>query len=302
MDLLVVGSVGFDSIETPHGSTEKLLGGTAVFCSVAASYFTKVGMVATVGTDFPQAHLDFLQEKNIDLKGLTTMNGETFHWGARYHKNMNKRETLFTDLNVFEHFSPEIPPAYRDTPCLFLGNIGPNLQLHVLDQMKAPEIIALDTMNYWIERTPDDLTKVLKKIMVLLVNDEEASQLTGESNLKRAALAITKMGPKIIIIKKGEHGAVLVSGDDYFCAPAFPLEHVNDPTGAGDTFAGGFMGYLAKTKRVDKNTLRRAMVYGSTLASFAVENFSVERLRTLAPEEITGRFNDFHDMVVFERE
>lgn len=302
MDLLVVGSVGFDSIETPHGSTERLLGGTAVFCSLAASYFTKVGMVATVGTDFPQEHVDFLQEKKIDLTGLTTMEGETFHWGARYHENMNKRDTLFTDLNVFEFFSPEIPRAYRDTPCLFLGNIGPDLQLHVLDQMKSPEIVALDTMNYWIERTPADLAKVLKKIMVLLVNDEEATQLTGESNLKRAALGITNMGPKIVIIKKGEHGAVLVHEDDYFYAPAFPLERVNDPTGAGDTFAGGFMGYLAKARRVDKETLRRAMVYGSTLASFAVEDFSVERLRTLAPEEIAGRFNAFHDMVTFERE
>ena len=210
MDLLVVGSIGFDSVETPHGRTEKQLGGTAVFCSVAASYFTKVGMVATVGSDFPQHHVDFLKSKNIDLTGLTTLEGETFHWGARYHQNMNRRDTLFTHLNVFEQFSPEIPPAYRNTPFLFLGNIDPSLQLHVLDQMTAPEVVALDTMNFWIEGTPDALAKVLEKTMVLLVNDEEALQLTGESNLRKAAKAINKMGPQSVIIKKGEKGAALM--------------------------------------------------------------------------------------------
>ncbi|MFQ5633259.1 MAG: PfkB family carbohydrate kinase, partial [bacterium] len=273
-----------------------------VYCSVAASYFTEAGMVATVGTDFPGQHVAFLKEKSVDLTGLTTLQGDTFHWGARYHENMNKRDTLFTHLNVFEKFSPDIPQAYRSAPYVFLGNIDPKLQMHVLDQMAAPEVVALDTMNFWIEGTPDDLAKVLKKTMVLLVNNEEASQLTGENNLLRAARAINKMGPKIVIIKKGEHGAALIYEGDYFYAPAFPLEQVNDPTGAGDTFAGGFMGYLAKAKRINKNTLRRAMIYGSTLASFAVEDFSVERLRTLAEEEISRRFNAFHDMVVFERE
>lgn len=302
MNLLVVGSIGFDTVETPYGKSEKALGGTAVFCSVAASYFTKVGMVATVGTDFPDQHVNFLKERNVDLTGLTTLQDKTFHWGARYHKNMNKRDTLFTHLNVFEKFSPDIPQAYRHAPYVFLGNIDPKLQMHVLDQMTAPEVVALDTMNFWIDGTPKELAKVLKKTMVLLINDEEASQLTGENNLLQAARAINKMGPKIVIIKKGEHGAALIHEDDYFCAPAFPLEQVNDPTGAGDTFAGGFMGYLAKAKKIDKATLRRAMIYGSTLASFAVEDFSVDRLRSLGQEDIVERFNAFHDMVVFKRE
>lgn len=302
MDLLVVGSIGFDSIETPHGKTEKQLGGTAVFCSVAASYFTKVGMVATVGSDFPEHHVDFLKSKNVDLTGLTKLDGETFHWGARYHHNMNRRDTLFTHLNVFEQFSPEIPQAYRDTPFLFLGNIAPSLQMHVLDQMTAPKIVALDTMNFWIEGTPDDLAKVLRKTKVLLVNDEEAAQLTGEGNHLKAAKAINKMGPEIVIIKKGEHGAAMIHDNEYFYAPAFPLDQVSDPTGAGDTFAGGFMGYLAKASRIDKGTLRRAMVFGSAMASFAVENFSVERLRHLVSDEIDQRFDAFHEMVSFERE
>lgn len=302
MELLVVGSIGFDTIETPHGKVEKALGGTAVYCSLAASYFARVGMVATVGSDFPDEHVTLLREKKVDLTGLSTLEGETFHWGARYHENMNTRETLFTYLNVFQHFSPQIPDAYRQSTCLFLGNIDPHLQLHVLEQMNEVEIVALDTMNYWIERTPEALQKVLRKCRILLVNDEEALQLTGERTVLRAARAISKMGPKIAIIKKGEHGALMLHDGEYFYAPAFPLEQVKDPTGAGDTFAGGFMGYLAKTRRVERSTLRRAMIYGATLASFAVEDFSIERMRRLQPAEITNRFAAFHDLVSFERE
>lgn len=302
MDLLVVGSIGFDSVETPMGKSEKALGGTAVFCSASASYFARVGMVATVGTDFPEEHIRFLQSKNIDLSGLRVVDGETFHWGARYHDDMNLRDTLFTHLNVFKQFTPDLPENYRHAPYVFLGNIDPTLQLHVLEQVVNPKIVALDTMNFWIEGTPDALQQVLRRVKVLMINDEEARQLSGEKNLVQAARVIRKMGPEILIIKKGEHGALMIYENEYFYAPAFPLETVCDPTGAGDTFAGGFMGYLARAKRVDKRTLRRAMIYGSTMASYVVEGFSVQKLRGLRLEDIYGRFNAFYDLITFDRE
>ncbi len=302
MNLLVVGSIGFDTVETPHGKSEKALGGTAVYCSVAASYFTKVGMVAAVGTDFPEQHTEFLRQKGIDLTGLMTLPGETFHWGGRYHPDMNGRDTLFTHLNVFQDFKPTLPKSYCSAPLVFLGNIHPQLQLHVLEQVQAPKLVALDTMNYWIEGTPDLLKEVLKKVDILFVNDEEARQLANEMNLLRAARKIWSMGPRIIVIKKGEHGALLFYEGDIFFAPAYPLENVVDPTGAGDTFAGGFMGYLATSQNFDHNHLRCAMIYGSTLASFAVEDFSIEKLRTLEERDIFERFAAFQRLTQFSRE
>ncbi len=299
MDLLVVGSIGFDTVETPQGKSERALGGTAVYCSVAASYFARVGMVAAVGTDFPQEHVQFLQEKGIDVTGLMTLEGETFHWGGRYHTDMNSRDTLFTRLNVFENFEPDVPEIYRNTPFVFLGNIDPRLQLHVLDQVHQPRLVALDTMNYWINGTPDSLREVLRRIDVLFVNDEEARLLSGECSLLRCARLIRDMGPSVIVIKKGEHGALLFHEDEVFFAPAYPLETVVDPTGAGDTFAGGFMGYLASVARTDDDTLRRAMIYGSTLASFAVEDFSVENLRRLQERDILERMAAFHRLTHF---
>ncbi|RME00353.1 MAG: sugar kinase, partial [Calditrichaeota bacterium] len=281
MKLLVVGSIGFDTVETPGGKSERALGGTAVYFSMAASYFTRVGMVAAVGTDFPEEYVQLLRQKGVDLSGLMTLKGETFHWGGKYHADMNSRDTLFTHLNVFKDFQPQVPAAYRNTPFIFLGNIDPSLQLHVLEQIDQPRLVALDTMNYWIDGTPEALKQVLSHIDLLFVNDEEARQLSGEISLIKAARKIQQMGPKMIIVKKGEHGALLIREQEIFFAPAYPLETVKDPTGAGDTFAGGFMGYLAKANAFDEMSLRRAMIYGSTLASFAVEDFSIENLKCL---------------------
>ncbi|HHL73553.1 MAG TPA: sugar kinase [Bacteroidetes bacterium] len=300
MNLIVVGSVSFDTVETPKARKDLVLGGTAVFFSIASSYFTRVGMVGAVGTDFPDEHIELLRLHKVDLQGLASMDGKTFHWGGRYHDNMNSRDTLFTHLNVFENFSPELPAAYCDVPYVFLGNIAPALQLHVLDQVHNPEFIALDTMNFWIDGALDDLKKVLKRIDLIFVNDEEAMQLSGEHNLLKATRAIQSMGPKIVVIKKGEHGAFLFHEDARFYAPAFPLEEVHDPTGAGDTFAGGFMGFLAGCKRVDDTSLRQAMIYGSTMASYAVEDFSVHRLQKLQRSDIDARFRAFHEMTRFD--
>ncbi len=300
MNLIVVGSVSFDTVETPRARKDLVLGGTAVFFSIASSYFTRVGMVGAVGTDFPDEHIELLKLHQVDLQGLTSIEGKTFHWGGRYHDNMNSRDTLFTHLNVFENFTPEIPPAYRDVPFVFLGNIAPALQLHVLEQVNNPQFIALDTMNFWIDGALEDLKKVLKRIHTVFVNDEEAMLLSGEHNLLKATRAIQSMGPKIVVIKKGEHGAFLFNEQERFYAPAFPLEEVHDPTGAGDTFAGGFMGFLAGRNRVDDTTLRQAMIYGSTMASYAVEDFSVHRLQKLDKADIDARFQAFHDMTRFE--
>lgn len=299
MSLLVVGSMGLDTIETPFGRVEDVIGGTAIYCGVAASYFANVRLVGVVGEDFPQAEIAFLRSRNIDLEGLEIKAGESFRWGGKYHLDLNSRDTLFTHLNVFETFQPVIPEKYCDTPFVFLGNIGPDLQLDVLKQVRKPQFVALDTMNYWIERTPAALSRVLERIDVLLVNDSEARMLAREPNLVKAAKLIRKMGPRIIIIKKGEHGAVMVSDGTFFWAPAYPLENAFDPTGAGDTFAGGFMGYLAKMGKVDDDTLRQAVVYGSIFASFAVEKFSLDRIRDLHEEEIRQRFTEFQAMTRF---
>jgi sugar/nucleoside kinase (ribokinase family) len=299
MSLLVIGSLGLDTVETPFGSVENAIGGTAVYCSVAASHFTSVRLVGVVGEDFPPPEIAFLRSRNIDLDGLEIKPGKSFSWGARYGYDLNSRDTLFTHLNVFEAFNPRLPAKYCDTPFVFLGNIGPDLQLSVLEQIRRPQLVALDTMNYWIERTPAELARVLERVDVLLVNDSEMRQLSGEHNLIKAARRVYAMGPKIIIVKKGEHGAILIADNHFFYAPAFPLENVFDPTGAGDTFAGGFMGYLAQCGRIDKAALRQAVIYGSTFASFVVEDFSIGRLRHLRDDDIRTRFGNFHEMTQF---
>lgn len=300
MSILVVGSVALDTVKTPFGSVEDALGGAAVYFSAAASCFAPVNLVGVVGEDFEASQLEFLRQKNVDLRGLETKQGKTFRWGGIYHDDMNTRDTTFTHLNVFESFQPKIPEAYRDTKYIFLANIAPKLQLDVLNQVNSPELVALDTMNYWIEGGLPDLQQVLRSVDVLLVNDSEAEQLSGESNLVKAARKIQAMGPRVIIIKKGEHGALMFSDDAVFWAPAYPLEALFDPTGAGDTFAGGFMGYLAGSGSLSTESFRRALIYGSTMASFCVEKFSLERLQEVSDDEIRSRFNEFWQMTQFE--
>src|SRR6202161_2567991 len=290
MSLLVVGSVAFDALETPHGKVERTLGGAASYFALAASYFTPVRVVAIVGDDFSAKDKAVFHGRRIDLTGLEHAAGKTFFWSGRYSKNMNERTTLATELNVFANFRPTLPRAYCDSSFIFLGNIDPTLQRSVLKQMKCkPKVVGLDTMNYWMEGTPAELRETLKHTQILMINDDETRQLTGEHNLLRAANHIFKMGPKTLVIKRGEHGALMVHDRFLFSVPAFPLETVNDPTGAGDSFAGGFMGYLARQKNVTEQSLRRAMVYGSVLGSFCVEKFGVERLTRLTRSEISAR-------------
>jgi sugar/nucleoside kinase (ribokinase family) len=302
MSLLVVGSVAFDGIETPFGKVDKTLGGAASYFALAASHFTPVRVVGIVGDDFTAREKAILGGRNgrIDLEGLEHASGKSFFWAGRYNQNMNERTTLTTELNVFANFQPKLPKSYLDTSFIFLGNIQPTLQLSVLKQMKRkPVIVGLDSMNYWIERTASELRETLKHIQVLVINDDETRQLTGEHNLTRAAKDIFKMGPKILVIKRGEHGALLVHRDFLFAVPAFPLEEVQDPTGAGDSFAGGFMGSLARDGRVNEKTLRRAMVYGSVMGSFTCERFGVERLTTLKLSEIKARARHFSKLTSF---
>lgn len=299
MSLLVVGSMGLDTVETPFGKVDDALGGAAVYCGVGASYFAEVRLVGVVGEDFPEEEMAFLRSRKLDLEGVEVKPGKTFRWGATYGTDLNTRETLFTDLNVFGSFNPQIPEKYRDTPYVFLGNIGPDLQLAVLQQIKRPRLVALDTMNYWIERTPAQLREVLKQVDVLFVNDAEARSLAEDANLICAANRVRQLGPKIIVIKKGEHGVLMCHGEAFFCAPAFPLEKVYDPTGAGDTFAGGFMGHLARVDRVDDAALRQAVICGSAMASFICESFGLERFRNLSESEINERVNAFHEITKF---
>ena len=299
MSLLVVGSVALDDIEAPAGSAKNVLGGAASYFGVAASFFTPVRVVAVVGDDFPEEHLRFLASKGLDLAGLRRVTGRTFRWGARYRESLNERDTLFTELGVFEHFDPVIPPAYRDSEWVFLANIQPTLQRRVLEQTRAPRFSAMDTMNFWITGARAELEKTLAVVKSLVINDEEARQLTGEANLVRAADAIRALGPRVVIVKRGEHGALLFDEDGIFAAPAFPLREVRDPTGAGDAFAGGLMGALASDGSVDTDALRRAMIYGSVLASFCVERFSLDRLRALSRAEVDARFEDFRRLTRF---
>jgi sugar/nucleoside kinase (ribokinase family) len=300
MSILVVGSVAYDTVETPFGRAEKVLGGSASFFSVAASFFTPVNLVAVVGDDFGPAALAAFQDRPIDLEGLERAPGKTFHWQGKYSFDLNARETIATDLNVFESFKPRIPERYRHSEHVFLGNIDPVLQREVLDQVERPRLVACDTMNFWISGKLDDLRRTLAAVDILLINDAEARQLSGEWNVVKAARAIRAMGPRTLVIKKGEHGVLMFSEEGSFAAPAYPLEEVFDPTGAGDTFAGGFVGYLAGASKVDETALRRAVIMGSTLASFCVEAFSLDRLRTLTRPEIDARYRLFKRLTHFE--
>jgi len=300
MSILVVGSVAFDSVETPFGKAEKVLGGSASFFSVAASFFVPVSLVGVVGSDFGEKERAAFAGRDIDLGGLEQAEGLTFHWGGKYSFDLNSRDTLFTDLNVFQSFKPKIPAAYRQSKQVFLGNIDPELQRDVLDQVEKPDLVACDTMNFWISGRLEELKKTLARVDVLLINDAEARQLSGEWNLVKAARAIRGMGPKTLVLKKGEHGVIMFSEQGAFAAPAYPLEEVFDPTGAGDTFAGGFLGYLAGAPARDEATLRRAIVMGSTLASFCVEAFSLDRLLRLTRAEIDERFRLFKRLTHFE--
>jgi sugar/nucleoside kinase (ribokinase family) len=300
MSLLVVGSVAFDALETPFGKVDRTLGGAATYFSLAASFFTDVNLVAVVGDDFTAKDAAIFRGRRIDISGLERAPGKTFFWAGRYSDNLNERVTLATELNVFAAFSPKLPPAYQDSTHVFLANIDPTLQRSVLAQIRRkPRLVALDTMNYWIERTPAELRETLRHTQVLMINDAETRQLSSEHNLFRAARHIFKMGPQTLVIKRGEHGAVLVHKDTIFSVPAYPLEEVHDPTGAGDCFAGGFMGYLATAGRANDGALRRAMVYGSVLGSFAVERFGLDRLRTLSRREIAKRARQFWRLTHF---
>ena len=300
MSILVVGSVAFDSVQTPFGKVEDILGGAASFFSVTASFFSGVNMVAVVGEDFPQVHIDLFKRFSIDTRGLQQVPGKTFRWVAEYGQALNEAKTLATYLNVFENFSPEIPEEYRDSEYVFLGNIDPVLQRRVLTQVHQPRFVACDTMNYWINNTPQELKETLALVDILIINDQETRMLAGEANLTKAARIIRSMGPKILVVKKGEYGVSLFLEDSIFSAPAFPLEAVYDPTGAGDTFAGGFVGYLAKAGKLDEGTLRKAIIYGSVMASFAVEDFSLNRLVRLTPDEIRQRSVQFKQLTDFE--
>ncbi len=300
MSILVVGSVAFDTVETPFGKAEKVLGGSASFFSVAASFFAPVQLVGVVGADFGEAQLQAFRGRNIDLAGLERAEGKTFHWQGKYSYDLNSRDTIATDLNVFELFKPKIPAAYRKAEHVFLGNIDPVLQREVLDQVDKPRLVACDTMNFWISGKAEELRKTLARVDVLLINDAEARQLSGEWNIVKAARSIRAMGPRTLVVKKGEHGVLMFSDHGSFAAPAFPLEDVFDPTGAGDTFAGGFIGYLAGAGDSSDETLRRAVVMGSTLASFSVEAFSLDRLLTLTRAEVDERFRHFKRLTHFE--
>lgn len=293
MGILVVGSVFFDSLETPHGTAERTLGGAATYFSVAASFFAPVRMVATVGEDFPQDEIDFLTKRNVDLSGLEVRPGRTGSWKGRYHDDMNQRDTLDLDLGVFSDFKPQLGDDHKKAQYVFLANIDPKLQESVLDQLAAPGIIGCDTMNHWIAEARPELERLLGRVGLLVINDEEARQLSGETNIVRAARKLLKLGPKRILIKRGEYGVIQFSADSVFAVPAFPLEVVFDPTGAGDTFAGGLMGEIARSGELTEATLRRAIVYGSVMASFVVEDFGLGRLRTLTQDDIQHRYRQF---------
>jgi sugar/nucleoside kinase (ribokinase family) len=300
MSLLTVGTVAFDTIETPFGIAERVVGGSCTYVSMAAAYFTKnINLTAVVGDDFPKSELDYFRALGINLEGLEIRKGEkSFFWHGRYHQNMNARDTLVTDLNVLATFNPTLPESYRQSDFLMLGNLTPDVQMSIIQQMtKRPKLIALDTMNFWMDVAMKPLLKVLKKVQLLIINDEEARQLSGEHSIRKAATKILTMGPKYLIIKKGEHGAMLFHKDEVFYVPALPLEEVFDPTGAGDTFAGGFMGYIASTGKPSFDNMKRAIVYGSALASFCVEKFSTEGLKNLTNEQIQGRVAQFTKMV-----
>ena len=303
--LVIVGTVAFDAIETPFGKTDKIIGGAATFIGLAAAQFNvESAIVSIVGGDFPQEYLDILSDNNIDISGVEIIKeGKTFFWSGLYHNDMNSRDTLATELNVLADFNPIVPEKFKDSKIVMLGNLHPLVQLSVLEQMRIkPELVVLDTMNYWMDCALDDLYKVLRHVDVITINDEEARQLSGEYSLVVAARKIHEMGPKYVVIKKGEHGALLFNDDNVFFAPALPLEEVFDPTGAGDTFAGGFVGYLAKSNDMSFENMKKAVIYGSTLASFCVEKFGTERMLQLEREEVFQRLQEFKNLTQFEIE
>ena len=300
MSLLVVGSVALDTVETPFGRADDALGGSATFFAASASWFCPVRLVGVIGDDYPDGALDFLAEREVDLSGLEKATGESFRWSGVYNYDLSSRETLDTRLGVFANFTPRIPDAFRDTEWVFLGNIDPELQIDVLEQIQKPRLVACDTMNFWISGKRDALLKLLERVDLLLVNDSEARELSGDFNLARAARWIQAQGPRYVIVKKGEHGAILFTPDSVFFAPGYPLEEVFDPTGAGDAFAGGLMGYLARCGRAEDADLRRAVIHGSVMGSFAVERFSIDRFRDLTQEEIDARVRHFREMTTFE--
>ena len=300
MAVLVVGSIALDSVKTPFGEVKEVLGGSATYASYAASFFCLPHLVGIVGNDFPEEYINLLKEKPIDIKGLKIIEGETFRWEGYYDFDLNTANTVKTELNVFENFRPRIPAEYRKIKYIFLGNIDPELQLEVLEQVDKPELVIGDTMNFWITNKRRALEKLLKKLNVLVINDAEARQLSEEPNLIKAGKKLLSSGPEYVIIKKGEHGASLFSKTGFFSLPAYPLECLNDPTGAGDSFAGGFLGYLAGVKKISQNQFKKALVYGSVMASFSVEDFSLNRLRRLHQDEITQRYNEFVAISHFE--
>ena len=303
MSLLVIGTVAFDAIETPFGKTDKIVGGAATYICLAASYFVKkMNLVSVVGDDFPAETIEMLKDHNINTDGLQIKpNEKTFFWSGKYHIDMNTRDTIDTQLNVLADFDPIIPEAYKNCDFLMLGNLMPAVQMKVIKQLnKRPKLIVLDTMNFWMDNCLDDLLKTIAEVDVLAINDEEARQLSGEYSLVRAAQKILAFGPKYLIIKKGEHGALLFNKEQVFFAPALPLEEVFDPTGAGDSFAGGFIGYLAETKDISFDNMKRAIIFGSAMASFCVEKFGTERLVDLTQEEVDDRIQDFIDLVQFD--
>lgn len=303
--LLIVGTLAFDAIESPFGKTDKILGGAATFIGLAASKFdVDASIISIVGDDFPQSYLDLLTSKNIDLSGVEIVKGgKTFFWSGKYHNDMNTRDTLITELNTLADFNPVVPHNYKDADVVMLGNLNPGVQLSVINQMKKrPKLIILDTMNFWMDNALDSLLEVIKEIDVLTINDEEARQLTGEYSLVKAAEKIHEMGPKYVVIKKGEHGALLFHKEHIFFAPALPLEEVFDPTGAGDTFAGGFAGYLAATATVTFENMKNAVIHGSNLASFSVEKFGTERMQALDKKEVDSRLHQFKALTQFNIE
>ncbi len=305
MSLLTVGTVAFDAIETPFGKTDKIVGGAATYIAWSASYFTKpVNIVSVIGDDFDMTELAALQDRGVNYDGIEIRKGEkSFFWSGKYHMDMNSRDTLVTDLNVLASFNPIVPESYKDCRYLMLGNIDPSLQIKVIEQLPVrPELIVMDTMNFWMDIALDTLKKAISMVDVLTINDEEARQLSGENSLVKAAKKIMAMGPKFLVIKKGEHGALLFHNNDVFFAPALPLEEVFDPTGAGDTFAGGFIGYIAKTNDLTFENMKRAIIYGSAMASFCVEKFGTERLKSLTTEQIDERVNMFVALSSFDIE
>jgi len=299
VSILVVGSVALDSVKTPFGRRDNILGGSATFFSIAASFFTKVNIVATVGEDFPKKNVELFKKRGIGLEGLAVSKGKTFHWKGFYDYDLNTAHTIATHLNVFRDFDPKVPADLRDSKYVFLANIDPDLQRSVLGQMRGPRLVALDSMNYWISNKERSLRRILDRIDIFLLNDAEARQLSGESNLIRAAQAILRFGPKAVIIKRGEYGVLYFSKGSHFVAPAYLLESIYDPTGAGDAFAGGLMGYLSRSRKADDSAIRKGIIYGSILASFTVEDFSVNRLLSISMKDIRGRYERFRKITRF---